>query len=104
MHYQPQARAPLARADLLFSRRKGGDGRGSVHPRPRMHAPALTPPPPPPHPPARRWLAPEVLQGGQAGLPCDVWAFGTVMWELLTWQMPFAGLNPFQVGGVWVGE
>ena len=74
-----------------------------------MHAPALTPPPPPPpppapHPPARRGLAPEVLQGGQAGLPCDVWAFGTVMWELLTWQMPFAGLNPFQVGGVWVGE
>lgn len=44
-----------------------------------------------------RWLAPEVLQGGQATLPSDVWAFGTVMWELMTWQLPFERMNPFQI-------
>ncbi|GAB4815800.1 hypothetical protein N2152v2_002846 [Parachlorella kessleri] len=44
-----------------------------------------------------RWLAPEVLQGGQANLASDVWAFGTVMWELMTWQLPFAHMNPFQI-------
>ena len=27
----------------------------------------------------------------------DVWAFGTVMWELMTWQTPFEGVNPYQV-------
>ncbi|GAB4815801.1 hypothetical protein N2152v2_002847 [Parachlorella kessleri] len=44
-----------------------------------------------------RWLAPEVLQGGQANLASDVWAFGTVMWELMTWELPFAHMNPFQI-------
>ncbi|GAB4816196.1 hypothetical protein N2152v2_003242 [Parachlorella kessleri] len=44
-----------------------------------------------------RWLAPEVLVGGHAQLESDVWAFGTVMWELMTWHLPFEKLNPFQV-------
>jgi hypothetical protein len=30
-------------------------------------------------------------------LLADVWAFGTVMWELMTWQTPFEGVNPYQV-------
>lgn len=44
-----------------------------------------------------RWLAPEVLDGAPGQLPADVWAFGTVLWELLTWQTPFEGVNPYQV-------
>ena len=32
----------------------------------------------------RRWLAPEVMQGQQAGPAADVFSFGVVMWELLT--------------------
>lgn len=44
-----------------------------------------------------RWLAPEVLEGGAGGLPADVWAFGTVLWELMTWKAPFGGANPYQI-------
>lgn len=44
-----------------------------------------------------RWLAPEVLNGQPGQLSADVWAFGTVMWELLTWRLPFADINTFQI-------
>ena len=44
-----------------------------------------------------RWLAPEVLGGAPGGLPADVWAFGTLLWELLTWRTPFGALNPYQI-------
>lgn len=44
-----------------------------------------------------RWLAPEVLSGQPGQLPADVWAFGTVMWELMTWRLPFEDLNTFQI-------
>ena len=38
-----------------------------------------------------RWLAPELLRGEDAGRPSDVYSFGIIMWELLTWQLPWAG-------------
>ncbi|KAL4426099.1 hypothetical protein ABPG77_002685 [Micractinium sp. CCAP 211/92] len=45
-----------------------------------------------------RWLAPEVLSGQPGQLPADVWAFGTVLWEIATWQLPFGDkTNPFQI-------
>ena len=42
-----------------------------------------------------RWLAPEVLRGGgaTAGRPSDVFSFGIVMWELLTWEIPWGSLR-----------
>ena len=44
-----------------------------------------------------RWLSPEVLSGHPGQLAADVWAFGTVLWELATWRLPFEHMNPFQV-------
>ncbi|PSC74167.1 Serine threonine-kinase CTR1 [Micractinium conductrix] len=44
-----------------------------------------------------RWLAPEVLDGGTGNRPADVWAFGTVLWELATWRLPYAEQNAFQI-------
>ena len=32
----------------------------------------------------RRWMAPEVLRGGDFTLKSDVWAFGITCWEILT--------------------
>lgn len=44
-----------------------------------------------------RWLSPEVLSGQPGRLPGDVWAFGTVLWEMATWRLPFEMMNPFQI-------
>jgi serine/threonine protein kinase len=46
-----------------------------------------------------RWLAPEVLMGHSATAASDVFSFGVVLWELLTWQLPWdsEGKNAFQV-------
>lgn len=39
---------------------------------------------------ACRWLAPEVLAGEQASMQSDVFSFGVICWELLTWEVPFS--------------
>ena len=44
-----------------------------------------------------RWLAPEVLNGGVASLQSDVFAFGVVLWELLTFQLPWGTSNPWGI-------
>ena len=48
-----------------------------------------------------RWLAPEVLAGNPGQLPADVWAFGTVLWELMAWKLPFDKWNAFQARHLW---
>ena len=44
-----------------------------------------------------RWLAPEVIRGEDAGRGSDVFSFGVVMWELLTWEIPWGRANPFTI-------
>ncbi|GAB4818318.1 hypothetical protein N2152v2_005364 [Parachlorella kessleri] len=36
-----------------------------------------------------RWLAPEVVSGGAACKGSDVFGFGVIMWELMTWREPW---------------
>ena len=43
------------------------------------------------------WMSPEVLNSEPYDEKADVYAFGVVLWELITGQEPFAGLNPLQV-------
>ena len=41
-----------------------------------------------------QWVAPEVLRGSGSGPAADAFAFGVILWELLTWDMPWEGVDP----------
>lgn len=45
------------------------------------------------------WCAPEVLQGGEGSRAADVYSFGIVLWEMLTWELPYkeVGIHPWMV-------
>lgn len=52
-----------------------------------------------------RWLPPEVLSGGNFTMAADVFAFGVILWELTTWELPWGCANPWGiVGSVSRGE
>lgn len=44
-----------------------------------------------------RWLAPEILSGRGYTFSSDVYSFGVIMWEFLTWQIPWHECGPWQV-------
>lgn len=44
-----------------------------------------------------RWLPPEVLSGESHGASTDVYAYGIVLWELLSWDIPWKEESPWQV-------
>ncbi|KAI8113552.1 hypothetical protein M9435_003552 [Picochlorum sp. BPE23] len=45
-----------------------------------------------------RWLAPEILRGEHGGKAADVYSFGIVLWELMTWKLPWGeNTNPFSI-------
>ncbi|XP_013398993.1 mitogen-activated protein kinase kinase kinase 20 [Lingula anatina] len=43
------------------------------------------------------WMAPEVIQSLPVSETCDTWSYGVVLWELLTHEVPFKGIEGFQV-------
>lgn len=44
-----------------------------------------------------KWLAPEVIAGQPATVAGDVFSFGVVLWELLTWAIPWQKQSPWTV-------
>ena len=44
-----------------------------------------------------RWSAPEVIRDSSVSTRADVFSFGVVMWELLTWQQPYEDMMSVQV-------
>ncbi|XP_054780376.1 probable serine/threonine-protein kinase SIS8 isoform X2 [Prosopis cineraria] len=44
-------------------------------------------------------MAPEVLRNEPSDEKCDVYSFGVILWELMTLQQPWGGMNPMQVVG-----
>jgi serine/threonine protein kinase len=43
------------------------------------------------------WMAPEVINANLFSKGSDVWAYGVVCWELLTAQVPYAGVEVMAV-------
>ncbi|XP_038059770.1 mitogen-activated protein kinase kinase kinase 20-like [Patiria miniata] len=43
------------------------------------------------------WMAPEVILGEAVSEKCDTFSYGVVLWELLTREVPFKGVEGFQV-------
>lgn len=41
-----------------------------------------------------RWLAPEALRDNVYSFKADVYSFGIILWELLTWQQPWEECGP----------
>jgi len=46
-----------------------------------------------------RWLAPEVLGGATPSKATDVYSFGIVLWEALTWGLPWAKSSVWTIVG-----
>lgn len=44
-----------------------------------------------------RWHAPEIIKDSHFSKAGDVYAFGLIMWEMITWKLPFEGMGSFQM-------
>ncbi|CAG0908923.1 unnamed protein product, partial [Cyprideis torosa] len=49
-----------------------------------------------------QWMSPEVIREGKHSTASDVWSYGVVVWEVLTGEIPFKGMDmmamAYQVG------
>ena len=44
-----------------------------------------------------RWMAPEVIRHEPYGTGCDVYSFGVLCWEMLSYSIPFPHHTPVEV-------
>ena len=54
--------------------------------------------------PVRRWMAPEVVRHEPYNSLCDVYSFGMLGWEMLTYTLPFADVEPVQAREMSIGR
>jgi sterile alpha motif and leucine zipper-containing kinase AZK len=50
------------------------------------------------------WMAPEIIQGLPVSEKCDSFSYGVMLWELLTQEVPFKGLEGIQVAWLVVAK
>ncbi|XP_065839604.1 mitogen-activated protein kinase kinase kinase 20-like isoform X2 [Oscarella lobularis] len=50
------------------------------------------------------WMAPEIIQQNPVSEKCDVFSYGVLLWELLTREVPFKGLEGVQVAWLVVAK
>lgn len=43
------------------------------------------------------WMAPEVIKNSTFSKASDVWSYGVVLWELLTGETPYKGIDTLAV-------
>lgn len=43
------------------------------------------------------WMAPEILKGEKYEHSADIFSFGMILWEILSLEIPYYGVNPYQV-------
>ena len=43
-----------------------------------------------------QWMAPEILANESYAEPADVYSYGIILWELLTRECPYKGMNSIQ--------
>lgn len=48
-----------------------------------------------------QWMAPEVIAGFKYTEKADVFSYGIILWELLTWLPPYYGIDGTEVS-IWV--
>eukprot|EP00118_Oscarella_pearsei_P007681 m.38241 g.38241 ORF g.38241 m.38241 type:complete len:754 (+) comp32549_c0_seq1:75-2336(+) len=50
------------------------------------------------------WMSPEVIQQHPVSTKCDVFSYGVLLWELLTQEVPFKGLEGLQIAWLVVAK